>query len=83
MLVAQLCPTLWDCMDCNLPGSSVHKIPQARIQEWVASPFFIIGSEGGEKEKMNLRRKRSTKRNQRKDKRREGELGGRLEKETK
>ena len=83
MLVAQLCPTLWDRVDCDLPGSSVHEIPQARIQEWVARPFFIIGSEGAEKEKMNLRRKRSAKRNQRKDKRREGELGGRLEKETK
>ena len=23
-LVAQSCPTLWDSMDCNLPGSSVH-----------------------------------------------------------
>ena len=24
--VAQLCPTLWDPMDCSLPGSSVHGI---------------------------------------------------------
>ena len=23
-LVAQLCLTLWDCMDCRSPGSSVH-----------------------------------------------------------
>ena len=26
-------------MDCNLPGSSVHGILQARILEWVAMPF--------------------------------------------
>ena len=35
-LVAQLCPTLWDPMDCSPPGSSVHGILQARILEWVA-----------------------------------------------
>ena len=29
--VAQLCPTLWDSMDCSPPGSSVHGIFQARI----------------------------------------------------
>ena len=29
-------PTLWDPMDCNPPGSSVHGILQARILEWVA-----------------------------------------------
>ena len=27
---------LWDPMDCSPPGSSVHGIFQARIQEWVA-----------------------------------------------
>ena len=32
----QLCPTLWDPMDCSPPGSSVHGISQARILEWVA-----------------------------------------------
>ena len=32
----QLCLTLWDPMDCSLPGSSVHGILQARILEWVA-----------------------------------------------
>ena len=26
-------------MDCSPPGSSVHGILQARIQEWVAIPF--------------------------------------------
>ena len=32
--VAQLCPTLWDSMDYT-----VHGILQARIPEWVDSPF--------------------------------------------
>ena len=38
-LVAPLCPTLCDPMDCSLPGSAVHGILQARILEWVAIPF--------------------------------------------
>ena len=38
-LVAQLCPTLWDPMDCSLPGSAVHGILQARILEWAAISF--------------------------------------------
>ena len=33
------CPTLCNPMDCSLPGSFVHGILQARIQEWVAIPF--------------------------------------------
>ena len=33
---AQSCPTLCEPMDCNLPGTSVHRIFQARILEWVA-----------------------------------------------
>ena len=37
--VAQLCPTLYDPMDCSLPGSFVHGILQARILEWVAISF--------------------------------------------
>ena len=40
VLVAQLCPTLCKPMDCNLLGSSVHGISQARILEWVVIPFF-------------------------------------------
>ena len=32
----RLCWTLFDPIDCNLPGSSVHGILQARILEWVA-----------------------------------------------
>ena len=38
-LVNQSCPTLCDRMDCSLPGSSVHRILQARILEWVANSF--------------------------------------------
>ena len=34
----QLCRTLCHPMDRSLPGSSVHRIPQARILEWVAMP---------------------------------------------
>ena len=36
---AQLCLTLWDPMDYSPPGSSVHRIFQSRILEWVAIPF--------------------------------------------
>ena len=39
VLVAQSCLTLYDPMDCSLPGSSVHGVLQARILEWVAIPF--------------------------------------------
>ena len=28
-----------DLVDCNLPGSSIHRILQARILEWIAMPF--------------------------------------------
>ena len=35
LVVAQWCPTLCDPTDCSPPGSSVHGIPQARM-EWVA-----------------------------------------------
>ena len=37
--VAQLCLTLCNPIDCNLPGSSVHGIFQAGILEWVAISF--------------------------------------------
>ena len=39
-LVTQLCPNLCDFMNYSLPGSSVHGIHQARIQQWVAISFF-------------------------------------------
>ena len=35
----QSCLTLWDPMDCSLPGSSVHGVLQARILDWVAFPL--------------------------------------------
>ena len=35
----QLCSTLCHPMDCSLPGSSVHRILQARILEGVAMSF--------------------------------------------
>ena len=34
--VAQSCPTLSDPMDCSLPGSSIHRIHQARVLQWGA-----------------------------------------------
>ena len=37
--VAQSCPTLWDPVDCSLPGSSLHGILQERILECVAISF--------------------------------------------
>ena len=37
--VAQSCPTLWDHIDCSLPGSSVHGIFQAIVLEWIAISF--------------------------------------------
>ena len=39
VLVAQLCPTLCNSMDCSPPGSSIHGIFPVRILEWVAIPF--------------------------------------------
>ena len=39
VLVAQLCPSVCDPMDCSPPGSSVHGTLQAAILEWVAIPF--------------------------------------------
>ena len=37
--VAQSCPTLFDRVDCSLPGFSVHGILQARMLEWVTISF--------------------------------------------
>ena len=35
----QSCPTPCDLMNHSLPGSSVHRILQVRLLEWVAIPF--------------------------------------------
>ena len=40
--VTESCPTLSDPMDCNLPGSSVHEIFQARVLEWGAIAFSTV-----------------------------------------
>ena len=40
--VIQLCPILFDAMDCSPPGFSVLGILQARILEW----FTILFSRG-------------------------------------
>ena len=40
----QSCPTLCDPMDCNLPGSSVRGIFQARVLEWsTPHPYMTTG----------------------------------------
>ena len=47
-LVAQLCPTLCNPLDCSPPGSSFHGISQARILEWV-----VISSSRGSSRHRN------------------------------
>ena len=37
----QSCLTLCDPMDCSIPGSSVHRIFQARVLEWGATAFSV------------------------------------------
>ena len=39
VLVTQSCSTLCNPMDCCPPGSSGHEILQARILEWIITPF--------------------------------------------
>ena len=43
--VAQSCLTLWDPVDCSLPGSSIRGIFQARILEWAAISFSTGSSQ--------------------------------------
>ena len=43
--VVQLCLTLSHPKDCSLPGSSVHRILQARVLEWGAIAFSICPPE--------------------------------------
>ena len=42
--VTQSYPTLYDPMDCSLPGSSIHGIFQARVLEWGANAFSGLDS---------------------------------------
>ena len=37
--VAKSCPKLWDPMDCSKPGSSVHRVLQTTILQWVTISF--------------------------------------------
>ena len=39
VLIAQLCLTLCDSMDCRPRGSSIYGILQVRLLEWIAVPF--------------------------------------------
>ena len=39
--IAQSCPTLCGPMDLSQPGSSAHRIFQARILDWGAISFFM------------------------------------------
>ena len=41
----QSCPTLCDPIDGSPPGSSIHRILQARILEWAAISLSIGESE--------------------------------------
>ena len=46
VLVTQLCLSLYNPVDCSLPGSSVHGISQARILEFagdLSDPGFEPG----------------------------------------
>ena len=42
-----VCPTPCDPTDCTPPGSSVHRLSQARILEWVAMPSSRGSSHAG------------------------------------
>ena len=42
--VAVSCPTLYDPMECSPPGSSIHRISQARWLEWVAISSSRVSS---------------------------------------
>ena len=57
----QSCPTLCDPMDSSPPGSSVHRILQARILEWVATSFSqnIMGTSAKEEEILQEEETRS------------------------
>ena len=42
-------------MDCSLPGSSVHRILQVRILEWIAIPFSGGSSQPGDQTRVSRR----------------------------
>ena len=49
-----LCLTLCDPMDYRLLGSSVHRILQARILEWVAVPSSSGSSQPGDQTHISV-----------------------------
>ena len=53
--VAQSCPTLSNLTDCSLPGSPVHGILQARVLEWGATAFSVLGGIGGKRRRGRQR----------------------------
>ena len=58
---AQSCPTLSDPMDCSLPGSSVHRILQARVLEWGAIAFSnLYNSKSNKIPRNKFNKKRET-----------------------
>ena len=50
--VTQSCPTLFDPMDCSLPGSSIHGIFQARILEWGANVVLNLSQPDLENDRL-------------------------------
>ena len=52
--VTQSCLTLADPMDCNLPGSYVHGIFQARVLEWGAIGFSVFATEPPAKSSISV-----------------------------
>ena len=43
--VIEMCSTLSDPMDCSPPGSSIHGIFQAKVLEWGAIAFPLLGTQ--------------------------------------
>ena len=55
--VTQLCLTLCDLRDGSLPGSSVHRIFQARVLEWVAISLALVAKDRGSNWAMAVKMK--------------------------
>ena len=57
VLVAQLCPSLCNPMDCSPPGSSMHGSLQARTLEWAAisSSRGIFPTQGSNPDLLHCR----------------------------
>ena len=54
VLVVQSYPSLYNPMDCSLPGFSVREVLLARKLEWVAIPFFRASSGRGKFRRKSL-----------------------------